>query len=81
MARQMKNEDLHVLREKVIAKGIDEKFGYILGAIDAQLILKDERSMFWVNSEDGDFDTIVATQYLGQTHTYVVYSTNEEHIR
>ena len=80
MARKVGIEELNCIRQDFVSQGIDKRSPFILGAIDAELLLKDGFSTFWVNGNE-ELTTIAVVQLHGHTHVYVFYSSNREHLR
>ena len=78
MARQVvDDEELRQLRTHVIQHGIDRKFHYALGLLDAKLILHEPSMVFWINDSTPLTTLVVWQQGTG----YSVYSSNAQHLR
>ena len=80
MARKVAREELALMRQEVLSQWGGQKAAFILGTIDAELLLKDGFSAFWVN-ETKELTTIVVVQCQGNASTYAFYSSNEEDLR
>ena len=79
MARQVSGASLRDLREEVCHRGIDQKFASLQGLIDAELLLRDGSTTFWIN-ESGKTTTFVAAS-KDKSVGYTFYSTDEDDLR
>ena len=78
MARQVVDEqELRRLRTHVLQHGIERKFPYVLGLLDAKLIFHEPSVVCWIN-DSCPLTTIVAWQ-MGAG--YSIYSSNPEQLR